>query len=293
METPSSPSNTLFIADIPSNVQESEFTSIFSIQPGFTGARLRKDRNNHIVGFVDFEDSENASAALESLQGFKLSHHAERGITIHFSHNATSSVKYRDGDKNFKPVSNRNDRSPLPQNSSLRSTNGQMDHGNRNGLPSVSFMPDLTTTPQTPPVQPQVSSMPNHTYPNIFPTLPADASSTLYVEGLPSDATEREVAHIFRPFPGYQSLRIITKESKQNPSRLYNLCFVEFDNKYQATFALNHLQGYRLDKDDIKGLTMSYAKTDRKSRQMTPPTVPNKFADSRINKMPSSNQRND
>jgi len=42
---------------------------------------------------------------------------------------------------------------------------------------------------------------------------------------------------------------------------------VEFDNKYQATFALNHLQGYRLDKDDIKGLTMSYAKTERKLRQ--------------------------
>jgi RNA recognition motif-containing protein len=97
----------------------------------------------------------------------------------------------------------------------------------------------------------------------MFPSLPSDASSTLYVEGLPSDATEREVARIFssfhlffsipflkfskdifRPFPGYQSLRILTKESKQNPSRLYNLCFVEFDNKYQATFALNHLQGY-------------------------------------------------
>ena len=32
--------------------------------------------------------------------------------------------------------------------------------------------------------------------------LPPDASSTLYVEGLPSDATEREVSHIFRRFEG-------------------------------------------------------------------------------------------
>jgi RNA recognition motif. (a.k.a. RRM, RBD, or RNP domain) len=38
--------------------------------------------------------------------------------------------------------------------------------------------------------------------------LTPDACSTLYVEGLPSSATEREVAHIFRPFPGFQSLRI-------------------------------------------------------------------------------------
>jgi len=35
--------------------------------------------------------------------------------------------------------------------------------------------------------------------------LPRDASSTLYVEGLPSDATEREVAHIFRRFEGHVS----------------------------------------------------------------------------------------
>ena len=32
--------------------------------------------------------------------------------------------------------------------------------------------------------------------------LPLDASSTLYVEGLPPDATEREVSHIFRRFEG-------------------------------------------------------------------------------------------
>lgn len=32
--------------------------------------------------------------------------------------------------------------------------------------------------------------------------LPPDASSTLYVEGLPADATEREVGHIFRRFEG-------------------------------------------------------------------------------------------
>ena len=39
--------------------------------------------------------------------------------------------------------------------------------------------------------------------PNYMSQLPRDASSTLYVEGLPSDATEREVAHIFRRFEGH------------------------------------------------------------------------------------------
>ena len=51
------------------------------------------------------------------------------------------------------------------------------------------------------------------------------------------------------------------------PSRVYNLCFVEFDNKYQATVAMHALQGYRMDKNDTKGLTISYAKSDRKERR--------------------------
>jgi hypothetical protein len=32
--------------------------------------------------------------------------------------------------------------------------------------------------------------------------------ATLYVEGVPMDATEREVYHLFRPFPGLTSLRL-------------------------------------------------------------------------------------
>ncbi len=45
-------------------------------------------------------------------------------------------------------------------------------------------------------------------------------------------------ADIFRPFAGYSSLRILTKESKQVPNRQYHLCFVEFDNKHHATVSM-------------------------------------------------------
>lgn len=58
------------------------------------------------------------------------------------------------------------------------------------------------------------------------------------------------------------------------PTRLYNLCFVEFDNKYQATIAMHALQGYRMDKNDSKGLTISYAKSDRKERRRTDKQAP-------------------
>ncbi|RWW50461.1 hypothetical protein BHE74_00043272, partial [Ensete ventricosum] len=46
------------------------------------------------------------------------------------------------------------------------------------------------------------------------PPLPPDASNTLFVEGLPSDCTRREVSHIFRPFVGFQEVRLVTKDSR-------------------------------------------------------------------------------
>ncbi|XP_004496491.1 RNA-binding protein 2-like [Cicer arietinum] len=77
--------------------------------------------------------------------------------------------------------------------------------------------------------------------------LPPDASSTLYVEGLPSDCTRREVAHIFRPFVGYREVRLVTKESKHRGGDPLILCFVDFANPACAATALSALQGYKVD----------------------------------------------
>eukprot|EP01103_Thecamoeba_quadrilineata_P020323 TRINITY_DN865_c0_g2_i2.p2 TRINITY_DN865_c0_g2~~TRINITY_DN865_c0_g2_i2.p2 ORF type:complete len:115 (+),score=17.02 TRINITY_DN865_c0_g2_i2:396-740(+) len=102
---------------------------------------------------------------------------------------------------------------------------------------------------------------------NLYPNIPPEASNTLYVEGVPNDATDREISHIFRPFPGFQSTRLLQKESKQNPGRTYYLCFVEFDNKFQSTVAMHALQGYRMEKNDAKGLNITFAKSERKERK--------------------------
>jgi hypothetical protein len=72
----------------------------------------------------------------------------------------------------------------------------------------------------------------------------------------------REVAHIFRPFPGYQSLRIVPKESKADPTKVFSLCFVEYDSKLQSTQAMHSLQGYRMDEKDTHGLRISYARSN-------------------------------
>ena len=72
----------------------------------------------------------------------------------------------------------------------------------------------------------------------IFP-IPTNATNTVYVEGLPADATEREVAHIFRPFQGYRTLRLIPREKRQGERTL--LCFADFENRVQSTVVVNTL----------------------------------------------------
>ncbi|XP_078174075.1 RNA-binding protein 1-like isoform X2 [Carex rostrata] len=81
-------------------------------------------------------------------------------------------------------------------------------------------------------------------------SLPPDASSTLYVEGLPSNCTRREVSHIFRPFVGYREVRLVNKEPKHKEGSTHILCFVDFASPAHAAVALDALQGYRLDDHD-------------------------------------------
>ena len=90
---------------------------------------------------------------------------------------------------------------------------------------------------------------------NFYKKLDPNATSTVYVEGIHLDATEREVSHIFRPYPGYKGLRLIEKE--KNGKKTY-IGFVDFENVIQSTVCINTLQGYRFDKNDLLGLHLSY-----------------------------------
>ncbi|KAK6117745.1 hypothetical protein DH2020_048534 [Rehmannia glutinosa] len=68
--------------------------------------------------------------------------------------------------------------------------------------------------------------------------LPPDASSTLFVEGLP--------ANIFRPFVGYKEVRLVTKESRHPGGDPLVLCFVDFQSPAHAATAMDALQEVNL-----------------------------------------------
>lgn len=90
----------------------------------------------------------------------------------------------------------------------------------------------------------------------------ADATNTLFVEGLPVNCTRREVSHIFRPFVGFREVRLVNKESRNAGGDPVVLCFVDFENAAQATKALDALQGYKVDEHerDSGSLRLQFAR---------------------------------
>jgi len=256
-------SSTLFVADIPYNIQESEFVTIFQDQPEFITARLRVDKNQNRVGFVDFETASSAGMARDRFQGHKFNDNHE-GLNIHFSKPQGPKPKRRTNPEPRSAPAAAHSSPAYAAQSSPMAPQLVYPPGAEGGMPPpVYAYPHAAAQPSYGQHPYQYASMPSM----FAPPLPADSTSCLYVEGLPGDATEREVSHIFRPFAGFSSLRILTKESKGTPSRTFLLCFAEYDNKYQATVAMNALQGYRMDKNDSKGLHISYAKSDRRERR--------------------------
>jgi hypothetical protein len=92
---------------------------------------------------------------------------------------------------------------------------------------------------------------------HLFKNPRKNATNIVFIEGLPSDATEREVSHLLRPFPGFICCRI--KEAKKEIGGKKNLIsFCDFEEVYQATIVIHTLQGYRFDKNDLVGLHFGY-----------------------------------
>ncbi|CAI8598542.1 unnamed protein product [Vicia faba] len=89
-------------------------------------------------------------------------------------------------------------------------------------------------------------------------SLPPDATNTVFVEGLPSNCTRREVAHIFRPFVGYKEVRLVSKESRQPGGDPLLLCFVDFVSPAHAATAMDALHGYKFDELDRNSVSLRF-----------------------------------
>ncbi|XP_020536645.1 RNA-binding protein 2 isoform X1 [Jatropha curcas] len=93
------------------------------------------------------------------------------------------------------------------------------------------------------------------------PSISRGESNILFVDGLPTDCTRREVGHLFRPFIGYKDIKVIHKEPRRTGDKAMVLCFVEFVDTKCAITAKEALQGYRFDdrKPDSPVLKIHFA----------------------------------
>ncbi|KAJ6406550.1 hypothetical protein OIU84_010125 [Salix udensis] len=94
------------------------------------------------------------------------------------------------------------------------------------------------------------------------PPVPKGESNILFVDGLPTDCTRREVGHLFRPFIGYKEIRVVHKEARNSGDRATVLCFVEFTDANCAVTAMEALQGYKFDdkKPDSPTMKIQFAR---------------------------------
>ncbi|PRQ27998.1 putative nucleotide-binding alpha-beta plait domain-containing protein [Rosa chinensis] len=86
-------------------------------------------------------------------------------------------------------------------------------------------------------------------------------SNILFVDGLPTDCTRREVGHLFRPFIGFKEIKVVHKEPRRSGDKAMVLCFVEFVDPKCALTAMEALQGYKFDdkKPDSLPLRIHFA----------------------------------
>ncbi|KAK9699719.1 hypothetical protein RND81_08G191700 [Saponaria officinalis] len=92
-------------------------------------------------------------------------------------------------------------------------------------------------------------------------SLPPTESNILFVDGLPTNCTRREVGHIFRPFIGFKDIKVIHKEPRRSGDKATVLCFVEFNDPKCALTAMDALQGYKFDdkKPETSTLRLHFA----------------------------------
>lgn len=285
-------SATLFVADLPNDVKEEDLGAMFREEDGYASSRLRTDKTSRVVGFVEFNSSEQAAAALERMEGKGMFPDAPP-LRIQFAKAKSSAPpgpsmagKRAREDDSFGPPQHPPNMRGYSYERDVHPRGSLGAPGRHVPVPPSDPMPGSASMGKAHPLPHYDAHLPRPPLP-MAPSgqfggpvdanpgaVPPEASSTLYVENVPSDATQRELSHIFRPYVGFQSVRLVPKEARRPGEPRRFLCFVEFDTVYHAHLARNQVQGYRMDKDDTRGLVVDFARNSRETRPPPGPVPP-------------------
>lgn len=273
----------LYVCEIPSDVTKSEIESLFSEIEGYIETRTKEANDKRTIAFIDYQNTNEARCARDTLQGFKFTD-KDKGLIIKVSDNTKNGISQGNNNrqsqkKNYngrmegdndsdRQLKRKRDRS-RSRSSSFSNDNYSSDNANNkrrrndssknNNIADSSFKNKGSSY-----FSDGYNTSSSHAkddidkYDEYFQYNKGQgrsATNIVYVEGMPYGTNEREVSHLFRPFPGFQSVRLITRV-KDGEKTL--LCFADFENVIQSTICINTLQGYRFDKSDLVGLHFSY-----------------------------------
>jgi len=217
--------------------------------------------------WIIFKSPSSATNALKSLQGFPF---YNKPMRINYARSKSDIVAKQDGTYVERPKK-------IVKREDLRKA------GKSGAAPQVAAAPQAHSTPpagfsgfsQTAPQKSSASAAPAPApvqqvsqktiqdrigwNPNQAPSAPsaqqqqsaapAEPNKTIFVENLPSEATDTMLAMLFRQYPGFQEVRLI-------PGR--NVAFADYQNEYQAGMAMQGLQNFAMT-PDMK-LKITYAR---------------------------------
>ncbi|XP_038719489.1 uncharacterized protein LOC120012234 [Tripterygium wilfordii] len=125
--------------------------------------------------------------------------------------------------------------------------------------------PQPQPQPAPPPLQPyipqQQTPFPSYAYSHAQ-YAPQDQVRTLFVAGLPEDVKPREIYHLFREFPGYESSHLRTPTKKSQP-----FAFAVFYDQQSAIAAMHALNGMIFDLEKGSNLHIDLAKSNSRSKR--------------------------
>jgi len=285
----------LYVSEIPLHMDKKDLIEIFKNFHGFIDLRIKTYNDKGKICFVDYDKESDAKLVISSLNGVKYFPN-HKGFSIKMSDNSSKRNISREREGNNISSSGRyNKRSRSRSNSYKRRRNSPIKYVNSNNLNNNSSInpQDVLQSLLNNSNEPLTNSLLNFisqnqvnnhntqssskekdkdkTLSKLFHfenklkdliSFKKHATNIVFIEGLPIDCTEREVAHILRPFPGYISSRLIEREKNGEKSLI---CFSDFEEVHQATACIYTLQGYRFDKSNLIGLHLSYGVNKHKS----------------------------
>ncbi|KQK17256.1 U2 small nuclear ribonucleoprotein B'' isoform X2 [Brachypodium distachyon] len=236
---------TLFIAGLPADVKAREVYNLFRDFPGYVSSHLRAGKSAQAYAFAVFEDQQSALAAMSATNGMAFD--LEKNCSIHVDLAKSNSRSKRPRTDDFSRSSEKKARNARGISDSGAGSNIHMSGmGNSshslNGYPSAQSCTNFGASTA-------FSKDPSIFAPQNNPPCP-----TLFVANLAETCSERELTDVFSSFAGFMKLKMQNKSGAP-------VAFVDFEDDYSSTEALNRLQGAILHSSTAEGMRLEYAKS--------------------------------